>query len=244
MDLSRVSLLWKILLSTSIAVTLVFAITGWIVQDSAMRATLSGLDEQVRTSFHAYESLWHSRAEMLASVSLVLSRMSDVRAAFGTGDAATIRDTAKELWEKISREDAIFIVADPRGKVIASLGGRLDDALDDDLSVVREAAGGFPRQASGFLMAGGHLYQIAVTPVYVQAGGRLGLLNVLVAGYTVDEAVARRLKDATGGSEFLFVSGGSTLASTLNHAAKPLPQASQAPANGVQRVEEGGVDEK
>src|SRR6267143_2096170 len=242
MDLSRVSLLWKILLSTSIAVTLVFAITGWIVQDSAMRATLSGLDEQVRTSFHAYESLWHSRAEMLASVSLVLSRMSDVRAAFGTGDAATIRDTAKELWEKISREDAIFIVADPRGKVIASLGGRLDDALDNDLSVVREAAGGFPRQASGFLMAGGHLYQIAVTPVYVQAGGGLGLLNVLVAGYTVDEAVAMRLKEATGGSEFLFVFGGSTLASTLNHAAKPLPQAAQAPANGVQRVEEGGVE--
>ena len=53
----------------------------------------------------------------------VVSRMSDVRAAFSTGDAATIRDTAKELWDKISREDAIFLVTDPRGKVIASLGG-------------------------------------------------------------------------------------------------------------------------
>src|SRR5216684_3808049 len=241
-DLSRVSLLWKILLSTSIAVTLVFAITGWIVQDTATRATSSGLEEQVRTSFHAYESLWHSRAEMLASVSLVLSRMSDVRAAFSTGDSATIRDTAKELWEKISREDAIFIVADPRGKVIASLGGRLDSALGEDLPVVREAAGGFPRQASGFLMAGGHLYQIAVTPVYVHAGGGLGLLNVLVAGYTVDEAVARRLKDATGGSEFLFVAGGATVASTLDHAATPLPQAAKAAGNGIERVKQSGVE--
>jgi signal transduction histidine kinase len=242
MDLSRVSLLWKILLSTSIAVTLVFAITGWIVQDSATRATSSGLEEQVRTSFHAYESLWHSRAEMLASVSLVLSRMSDVRAAFSTGDAATIRDTAKELWEKISREDAIFIVADPQGKVIASLGGRLDSALGEDLPVVREAARGFPRQASGFLMAGGHLYQIAITPVYVQAGSGLGLLKVLVAGYTVDEAVARRLKDATGGSEFLFVSGGATVASTLDHAAKPIPQAAAAAGNGIERIKESGVE--
>ncbi len=241
MDLSRVSLLWKILLSTSIAVTLVFAITGWIVQDSATRATSSGLEEQVRTSFHAYESLWHSRAEMLASVSLVLSRMSDVRAAFGTGDAATIRDSAKELWEKISRDDGIFIVADPRGRVIASLGGRLDSSLGEDLPVVRDAAAGFPNQASGFLMAGGHLYQIAVTPVYVQAGGGPGLLNVLVAGYTVDEAVARRLKDATGGSEFLFVSGGATLASTLKHAPGP-PRAAPSPANGIQRIEEGGVE--
>jgi len=241
MDLSRVSLLWKILLSTSIAVTLVFAITGWIVQDSATRATSSGLEEQVRTSFHAYESLWHSRAEMLASVSLVLSRMSDVRAAFSTGDAATIRDSAKELWEKISRDDAIFIVADPRGRVIASLGGRLDSSLGEDLPVVRDAAAGFPNQASGFLMSGGHLYQIAVTPVYVQAGGGPGLLNVLVAGYTVDEAVARRLKDATGGSEFLFISGGATVASTLKHAAGP-PKAAPLPANGIQRIEEGGVE--
>src|SRR5258708_2388413 len=181
MDLSRVSLLWKILLSTSIAVTVVFAITGWIVQDTATRATSSGLEEQVRTSFHAYESLWHSRAEMLASVSLVLSRMSDVRAAFSTGDAATIRDTAKELWEKISREDAIFIVADPRGKVLASLGGRLDSSLGEDLPVVREAAGGFPRRPRGFLRAGGPLYQIPVTPGYVHAGRALAFLNLLLS---------------------------------------------------------------
>src|ERR1700733_14018216 len=91
------SLLWKILLSTSIAVTLLFAITGWIVQDNAIRTTSLSLDEEMRTSFHAYDSLWRSQAAMLASISSVLSNMSDVRAAFGTGDEATIRDTAKEL---------------------------------------------------------------------------------------------------------------------------------------------------
>ena len=110
---ARVSLLWRVLLSTSIAVTLLFGVTGWIVQDNATRATATSLDEEVRASFHAYDSLWQSRADMLASVSLVVSRMSDVRAAFSTGDAATIRDTAKELWDKISREDAIFLVTDP-----------------------------------------------------------------------------------------------------------------------------------
>jgi signal transduction histidine kinase len=78
--------------------------------------------------------------------------------------------------------------------------------------------------------------------VYVQAGGGLGLLNVLVAGYTVDEAVARRLKDATGGSEFLFVSGGATVASTLNHAGGPLRPAAPAGANGIERITENGVE--
>jgi signal transduction histidine kinase len=242
LQLSRVSLLWKILLSTSIAVTLLFAITGWLVQDNAIRTTSLSLEEEVRVSFQAYDSLWRSRADMLASVSLVLSRMSDVRAAFSTGDEATIRDTAKELWDKISREDAIFLVADPRGRVIASLGGRPDSALTEDLPVVRDAAGGFPSQTSGFLMSGGHLYQIAVTPVYVQAGGGPGLLNVLVAGYTVDDAVARRLKQATGGSEFLFVSGDRVVASTLDRPLNPGVQAATPPAQAPQRIEVASVE--
>jgi hypothetical protein len=60
---------------------------------------------------------------MLASVSVVISNMSDVRAAFSTRDKATIQDTAGELWAKISHEEAIFLVTDPDGVVVASLAG-------------------------------------------------------------------------------------------------------------------------
>ena len=239
------SLLWKTLLSTSIAVTVLFGITGWIVQDSAVRTTSLGLDEEVQASFHAYDSLWRAQAERLASVSLVLSNMSDVRAAFGTGDEATIRDTAKELWDKISRDDAIFLVADPRGHVIASLGGNLAGSLKEDLPVVRDAAAAFPGQASGFMTAGGDLYQIAVTPVYVQTGGgNTGLLNVLVAGYAVDGAVAGRLKESTGGSEFVFASRGKTVASTLDPSATATvaAAAAAAPADEPRRVDSGNVE--
>src|SRR2546423_238989 len=96
--LTHLSLLWKILLSTSIAITVLFALTGWIVQEHVIHPTSLSLKEEVKASFRAYESLGRSRADMLSSVSLVLSRMSDVRAAFSTGDQATIRDTAGELW--------------------------------------------------------------------------------------------------------------------------------------------------
>ena len=244
--LSSVSLLWKTLLSTSIAVTVLFGIMGWFVQDSAIRATSLSLEDEVRASFHAYDSLWRARAEMLKKVSLVLSNMAEVRAAFGTGDRATIQDTAKELWDKISRDDAIFVVADPRGKVVASLGGRLDSALNQDLPVVRAAAASFPQQASGFMISGEHLYQTVVTPVYVQASGGPGLLNVLVTGYLVDEPVAQSLKEATGGSEFLFVSEGRIVASSLQpgaaqaiDVAKPRAQGSD---GGLERVRAGGAE--
>src|SRR6266404_3468562 len=104
----RVSLLWKILLSTSVALTLLFGLTAFLVQRSVIGTTSRNLEEEVKASFRAYESLWKARANLLAAISSVLSGMSDVRAAFTTGDQATIRDTARELWAKVSQESALF----------------------------------------------------------------------------------------------------------------------------------------
>src|SRR5205823_3632953 len=152
--------------------------------------TSQSLDAEVQTSFQAYQSLWQSRAARLSSISSILSGMSDVRAAFGTGDEATIRDTASELWSRISRENAMFLIATPAGRVIASLGGAPIAAPGEDAAIVRAAARRFPEQSSGFMMRDGRLYQIAVTPVYIQSGDRNALLNVLVTGYDVNAAVA------------------------------------------------------
>ena len=119
---SRLSLLWKILLSTSVAITLLFALTGWIVLRNAVQTTSSTMEDEVGASFQAYQSLWEARAELLGSVSLTLSQMSDVRSAFGTRDPATIRDTANDLWKKLAIKNAFFLVTDAPGKVIASVG--------------------------------------------------------------------------------------------------------------------------
>ena len=214
---SRLSLLWKILLSTSVAITVLFSIAGWIVETNVLDTTTRGLDDEVQASFQAYRSLWQARADRLASVSLILSTMSDVRAAFSTGDQATIRDTAGELWSKVSEENALFLVTDPAGRLIASLSGS-ESADWHELAVVPEAVRHYPqrKQASGFMLKGGHLYEVVVTPVSVQAGRGLALLDVLVAGYRVDPLVAQHLKESTGGSEFLFLSEGRVIASTLN----------------------------
>jgi signal transduction histidine kinase len=214
--LSRVSLLPKLLLSTSIALTILFAATGWILQRRVVNMTEQTLADETRTAFKAYESLWHSRAEQLASTSLILSHMPDVRSAVSTADPATIRDTANELWQKFSRQDAIFIVTDPRGQVIAALGESPRNGDWRELSAVRDAGSRFPAQSSGFMINGGRLYQIAVTPVYVQATEGQALLNVLVAGYEVNSTAAHQLKDATGGSDFVFSAGGHVIASTLD----------------------------
>lgn len=207
------SLLWKILLSTSVAITLLLAIAGWFVHNQTRSALSESLESELQGSFHAYESLWQARIERLRSVSLVLSTMSDVRAAFQTNDRATIRDTAAEIWSRISQSSALFLVTDPSGEVIASLGG--GDALGSRVDVVRDAAPKFPAQTAGFAIENGRLYEFVVTPVYVQTSSGPGLLNVLVAGFPVDTGVASELKQETGGSDFVFLAGGKPLASTV-----------------------------
>jgi signal transduction histidine kinase len=212
---SRLSLLSKIMLSTSVAITVLFAITGEIVLRSITNSMSASLDAEVQGSFDAYASLWKSRTEMLAQVSRVVASMSDVRAAFRTGDRATIKDTAGELWSRISDSAGIFLVTDPRGAIISSLGGAVPE-LGNDLDFVATASAHFPQQSAGFFLQAGELYHIAVTPVYVQSGGGQDLLlNVLVAGFRVDAVVAQQLKAATN-SEFLFLASNGVVASTLN----------------------------
>lgn len=239
--LSSLSLLWKTLLSTSIAITALFALTGWIVEEQFAHIISTSLEQEVRGSFHAYDSLWKSRAAELASISLVLSRMPDVRAAFSTGDQATIQDTAREVWDRVSRSGAVLMVTDPHGTVLASLGGPDADQIRV-MTAVRAAAERFPRQASGFLAQNGALYQIVVTPVYVAAGQGAALLNVLVAGYAVDDQLAAQLKDATGGSDFVFSTGGRVVSSTLNAASARQLNATSHVQNRLRQLKLGGSE--
>src|SRR4051795_8907598 len=91
---SRLPLLTKILLSTSVALTVLFAISGQIVLRHIRQTVSDSLEEEVRNSFQAYRSLLKSRADLLSDVSQIMAALPEVRLAFGTGDQATIRDTA------------------------------------------------------------------------------------------------------------------------------------------------------
>ena len=213
-------LMWKILLAVSLSISLMVGATSWLALRFAVSTTSQGLEDEVRASLRAYETLWHARENMLASVSLLMSNMPDVRAAFRTGDQATIRDTAADLWAKVSQEEAIFLVADPSGTVIASLGGAGGGNLGTAqplAGVIQSLRSRFPSQGKGFISHGGRLWQIVVTPVYVDAQNGSALLTVLLAGYPVNASLALSLRQSTG-SHFIFTAEGREIASTLEDA--------------------------
>ncbi len=195
-----------------------FAVAGWLLQRHAIETTTTSLEEEVRTSVHAYESVWRAREEMLASAAAILRNLPDVRAAFGTRDQATIRDKASELWDTLSdrlKEAAFFLVTTPEGNVITRLGADGGESLPKSMGLINEVRSQFPTQVSGFFVDQGRLFQLVLTPVYVDSGRGQDLISVLVAGYPVNDAAARRLKLSTGGSEFVFFSGETVFASSL-----------------------------
>ncbi len=242
----RFPLLWRIFLSTSIAITGLLAATGWVVQTYASRVSEQSLEQEVRTSLQAYEALWTTRAQTLAAVSSVISSMSDVRAAFGTHDQATIQDTAQELWSRASQsraaeEDAMFLVMSPTGAVIASLGGNYPRSWPADLPL-NGIEKQFPRQVLGFLTQDRRLYYVVLTPVYVQSENDDELLNILVAGFEVNSKLADSLKQSTSGSEFVFLSAGHVVASTLRGASSDALEDKSQMQRSTGRVKVNGTE--
>ncbi len=214
--MKRLPLIWRVFLSTSLVTTLLFVLIGYMVQSHTTRTTDLMLAEEMRASFRAYDSLWKSRTELLASVSRVISGMPDVRAAFGTRDGATIRDTAGELWARVSQSDAVFLVTDPEGRVLASLSNTVLGSLRS-IDAVRTARRKFPQQSSGFTLLGDELHQVVITPVYVDSGSGRALITVLVAGFSVNDELALALRQLTGGSDVIFTANGKVIGSTIAH---------------------------
>jgi len=207
---------WKIWLSVFGIVTGLFGVAGWLLQRHAVESATQSLSEEVMAGFQAYDSVLRARQEMIGSAALLLSSLPNVRAAFGTGDAATIRDSATELGSYLSpalRESAFLLVTDPRGKAIGILSGEPPlKTWPVEAAVVPSA----PRQVSGYHVQEGMLFRLVLTPVFVDSARGPALISVLVAGYQVTGPMAQTLKQSTGGSDFVFSGPGVRFASTVD----------------------------
>ncbi len=217
-SLFRPTLLQRVFLSTAVAMTVLFAVAGWFLLRQASDALAAGVEEEVRGSLASVEALWRVRGELMRNSSALLSTMSDVRAAFGTHDPATIRDTAAEIWSRGASPDTLLLVAGANdGALLAALGGHASKGSLQNLPAgwLDAARQSFPRQASGFAVWNGLLWQVVVTPVYVDASrDNPLLLNVLVAAEQIEETTLNRLRQDTGGTGFVLTAAGARIVET------------------------------
>jgi signal transduction histidine kinase len=215
MRLVRDSLLIKLVLLAASLLTVIFAATGFLLERRVSVRAARTVEEEVQASFQAYESLWQERTLRLQQISKVISRMPDVRAAFMTADTATIQDTANELQTYISSEHALFAVTDGTGKVIAFSGQSGLFEPNQNLAFIKRVAPRFPNQSSGLWEKYGRLFQVIVTPVYVEGGNGQNLMTTLVTGFELDGNFLASLNRASGGSDFVFRFKDKVITSTL-----------------------------
>lgn len=205
---------WRLFLATSITVTALFGVVGWGMQRYLIAETEARVRTELRASIQAYQSVWKARTQVLAATTALMSAMSDVRSAFMTHDPQTIRDSAQELWSRVSDGSAVFLVLAPDGHLIASLG-RNSSVLPVSAVPLQQAELRFPSQLSGYLSVNESLYYIVLTPVYVQGTSEPLLLNVLCAGFAIDAGVSAELKHLAPQTDFAFTDGVRVFASTL-----------------------------
>lgn len=209
----RNSLLWRVLLATSVTIVALFSGTAYLISSFAIQNSERSIADEVQASLREFELLWRTRAASLARESRLLSTMSDVRGAFSTRDPATIRDAASELWSPASNSNSFLRVFDPEGQEIGSLGtGTYAPGIG---RLIRSARGRFPGQQSGFIAEASRLHYVILTPVYVSAGSDSELLNVLVTGFAIDDPFAANLSRMSAGSDFVFSAAGRPVASTI-----------------------------
>ena len=169
----RFGILTRLWLSTALLLTIIFGSAAWLVLRSAEEAASLSLNDEVKSSFQAYESVWRAQREMLEATSQIISSLPNVRAAFNTHDVETIRETGTDVWETVKQKTepgSFFIVTDPNGKRIASLGIAASPAtLPSEWTVVARVRDRFPKQLSGYLVQEGNLLQLVLTPVYVDS---------------------------------------------------------------------------
>src|SRR5581483_4761707 len=184
-----------------------------------------GVEKEVRASLRTVDASLESRTEHLATASALLASMSDVRAAFGTRDTATVRDTAGELWARAQAghgdvASAAFVVAGPGGVVQASVGAKEPAALSVGqalpASLIEPARRAFPKQSGAFAQWDGAVWQVLATPVYVDSGTQAALLSILVAAHPITGEMLAGLKERTGGIDFLLRFGDRTTLSTTS----------------------------
>jgi len=211
----RMPLQWRVFVATCITITLLFVLAGWLLQKYALSVADQSVRAEIRASIQTYEALWKARTQVLSATTALMGAMSDVRAAFMTRDERTIRDSAQELWSRISDQSAAFVVLDPEGQVITSLGARSGGFSLPQISLTQVRAR-FPRQLAGYLRQDNKLFYIVLTPVYVQASQKAMLLNVLCAGFRIDNGVASELKRLAPASDVAFIDGQQVFASTLD----------------------------
>lgn len=178
-----------------------------VVRHTAEAHMQEEIESDADTAVRTFQFVQHQEQTALAHKADLLAALAQMR----NDDPSTIEDSSEDPWQ--SDDFNLFGLADGTGTML-------------DL---RTTEAGFPPQAaqvqlramqsrhmtSGWWYGGGHLYEVALQPIYSGASPNTASMGTVIVGHEVDARQAADLRGLSS-AEVVFRYAGQTVASTLS----------------------------
>ncbi len=186
-----------------------------IVTSSTLLLVRKTVEDQLRgqivrdlhNSIATFQNVQRQRESGLQRTSALVANLPISRALMSTKHQPTIQDGSADLWRLAGTD--LLAMADRSGNVLG-----LRSKVPIDAHAVAEALGSTSTGLQSWWYVGGHLYEVAVQPIYFGSKSEDRIVGFLAAGSNIDERVAQELSDVSG-IEVAFCYGDAVVRSTL-----------------------------
>ncbi len=200
---------WKILGAFLPLLVGLLAASLFLVHRHDSRQLEESLQRELEITRDTFFSLLESREKQIASALALVGGDFAFKKAVFTHDPETIASAAMNFQQRLKAD--VFFVTDETGLLLAATDPAAKPGADlSPLPVVARALEG--ESQATVLMLEGRTFQLAAAPLLAPDP-----IGVLVAGFRIDDAVARDLKRLTR-SDVSFASSAALVASTLGEA--------------------------
>lgn len=192
------------------------AVSLLIVQRIVERQVRRNLRVDLANSVETFRNFQKERERSLARSAELMANLPVLKALMTSRHPPTIQDASADLF-RLSGGDLLALVDDSNH--IVGFHAHAPGITVDQAQALREenATAGERRQ---WWFAGGHLYEVFLTPIYFGAAANQSLLGTLAVGYEINQTVAHELARAASG-EVAVICAGQEVVSTIDPANIP-----------------------
>jgi signal transduction histidine kinase len=209
----------KLFLSYSLLSVVILLAAAWAINSQVVAQARQQVREEMKASLSLYDAVWEEQAGRLSALGMAMAGSPIVKTIFGdpraSRDKETIRQMLAEFDRRLSENVDLVLISDSGGGIIYA------ESPNADLSRIQELPGAravaeHQHPAQSFILLGGQLFHLAVTPVILHSGsvGVDNTMAVLVAGSELNRRTALELKQRAH-SDVLFFAGDRLYASSL-----------------------------
>ena len=207
----RLRLRTKFLIATLLTSAGLTAVSLLIVQRTVEHQVRQGLTTDLANSVETFRNVQKEREASLLRSAGLLADIPSVKALMTSHDPPTIQDGSRNIF-RLSGGD-LLVLLNRGGEMVAFHSRRPQPNPEEDANAIRRhelAAGSLQ-----WWLVAGHLYEVALSPIYFGPQSDNSVLGTVGVGYEVNDGTAAQVGQVAA-SEVAILYGDTVVASTLD----------------------------